>query len=202
MSSYQSARRQRQAEATRRDILMAARRLFAERGYGATTMTEIAAAAGVAVQTIYASCGSKRELVLGLVDLIGEEAGVDEMANALRRAEDPLVVIEFGVRLTRQLNERCGDILGALRSAASLEQEAAAAVDEANRRHRLGAEAGAKRLAQLRALRSGISAPRASAILAALTSFGIWTELTREHGWSFDEAERWIASAASAAVLR
>lgn len=45
--------RKEQAAATRRKIVAAAGSLFAERGYQATTMNEIARAAGVAVQTVH-----------------------------------------------------------------------------------------------------------------------------------------------------
>ena len=112
MSTYKSARRQQQAQATRRDIVRAARELFAERGYSATSMTDIARAAEVAVQTIYASCGSKRELALALVDAIDEEADVAPLSAQLATAQDPRELIALGARLTRQLNERTGDNLG------------------------------------------------------------------------------------------
>lgn len=49
---YDSPRRREQAEATRRDILEAARRLFEAHGYAATTMAAIAAEAGVALKTV------------------------------------------------------------------------------------------------------------------------------------------------------
>src|SRR5450759_4910552 len=56
------SRRRDRAE-TRARMLDAARRLFLERGYAATTILEIAAAAGVAVPTIYWAFGSKRAMV-------------------------------------------------------------------------------------------------------------------------------------------
>ncbi len=60
---YDSVRRQEQAEQTRRDIMAAAGALFREGGYTATSMPAIASAAGVVVETIYRSFGSKAELV-------------------------------------------------------------------------------------------------------------------------------------------
>jgi AcrR family transcriptional regulator len=42
-------------------IIRAARGLFVERGYGNTTLSDVARAAGVAVETIYASSGTKTE---------------------------------------------------------------------------------------------------------------------------------------------
>ena len=59
MNSGRIDRRERMALETRRDIVQAARRLFAERGYAQTSVNDIAAEAGVALQTIYARLGSK-----------------------------------------------------------------------------------------------------------------------------------------------
>src|SRR6185312_16353210 len=50
---YESPRRRAQADATKRDILAAAQRLFERQGYAATTMAAIAAEAGVALKTVY-----------------------------------------------------------------------------------------------------------------------------------------------------
>ena len=60
--------RQREAGAasraeTRRQLIAAARELFSEQGYSATTVTKIARLAGVSLQTLYLACGSKRELL-------------------------------------------------------------------------------------------------------------------------------------------
>src|SRR4051794_6832906 len=56
-------------QASRREILEAAHRLFVERGYVATSIPAIAAEAGVAVQTIYNTVGSKREVLGGVIEL-------------------------------------------------------------------------------------------------------------------------------------
>ena len=53
---------------TKRVILRAARTRFAERGYAGTSVKDIAAEAEVAVQTLYATFGSKSGVLLGLVD--------------------------------------------------------------------------------------------------------------------------------------
>ena len=61
---------------TRRRILDAAGRLFAERGYLGATLAEVAAAAGVSVQTLYNSIGSKATLLKAVYDVT--LAGDDE----------------------------------------------------------------------------------------------------------------------------
>src|SRR6516164_3611385 len=66
---YNSTRRRAQADETRAAIIRVARDLFVERGYGSTTVPDIARAAGVAVETIYASVGTKAELLHRAWDL-------------------------------------------------------------------------------------------------------------------------------------
>src|SRR4029453_6103520 len=56
---YDSRGRQEQAGRSRWAMLQAARRLFLDRGYAATTMPAIAAAAGVSVQRVYKAFGNK-----------------------------------------------------------------------------------------------------------------------------------------------
>ena len=202
MSTYKSERRQQQAQATRRDIVRAARRLFAERGYTATSMTDIARAADVAVQTIYASCGSKRELALALVDAIDEEADVATLGARIASTEDPRELVALGARLTRQLNEQTGDIIAALISAAAAEPAAAAALADGQARHRAGATRLAHKLAELGALRDDITPDQAAALIAALTWQTVYIQLTQEHGWSLDDAEHWISTTLTDTLLR
>ena len=65
--SYRSPRRQEQAAATRRSVLRAARDLFTRDGYATTTVTAVATAAGVSLDTVYASVGRKPELLLEVI---------------------------------------------------------------------------------------------------------------------------------------
>ena len=58
-------------------------------GYAATSVKDIAAQAGVSVQTVYDSVGSKADLVRRLNDLIDVEAGVGEIAMTIPTTTDP-----------------------------------------------------------------------------------------------------------------
>lgn len=60
---YDSSRRQEQARENRRRILQAAHELFVNRGYGQTTIADVAARADVAVETVYAAYRNKATLL-------------------------------------------------------------------------------------------------------------------------------------------
>src|SRR5690349_22973588 len=154
------------ANQTRRDIQHAARALFARQGYAATSVTDIAREAGVAVQTIYSRLGSKQGMLLALIDLIDEEADVTALVTAIHTAESPAHALAAEVRLTRTFQQRCGDIIGALFAAAAIEPELATAVVEARRRHRDGARLAVARIAELGGMRGGLAPERAAALIA------------------------------------
>lgn len=194
-------RREVAAAATRTEVLGAARRLFAENGYAATTINQVADEAGVAVQTVYSSVGSKAALVLALNDLIDAESGVGELAGQVARADDAQAALHLAVRLTRQLNERCGDILRVLLGAEPSDADVAAAVRDGMVRHRAGAELIGGRLATLGALATGVDAEQAATSFAVMTSPASWRQLTTEYGWSFDRGEAWVLSSLSTLLL-
>jgi AcrR family transcriptional regulator len=189
------------AAQTRQDILQTARRLFAARGYVATSVGDIAAEAGVAVQTIYSRLGSKRGMLVALLDLIDEESGMRESAAEITAATRPADALCAEVRLTRRFQERCGDVIGALLAAAAVEPDLADAVAEGQRRHRAGAQFTVERIAELGGLRAGLAREHAQALLSAATTHDAWRELVQAHRLSWDEAEAWLAEALGRAIL-
>src|SRR5437879_2811325 len=108
--------RDRREALTLRVILTAARRLFAERGYARAPIRLIAQEAGVAPQTIYAHFGSKAGVLGGLVDLLDDEAGLPDLMASSARLTDPRELLGLLATASRQIGERCGDILAMLRS--------------------------------------------------------------------------------------
>jgi AcrR family transcriptional regulator len=194
-------RRALQAEQTRRDILQAARRRFAAHGYAATSLKDVAADAGVSVQTLYDSIGSKADLVRRLNDLVDIEANVAEIAATVGTEHDPRVVARIPARVTRRIVERCDDILRAAFSGAEAEPDLAAVVDEGGRRHRAGAAGVAGRLAGLGALRPGLHVDAAATTIAALADYRMALVLVDDHHLTLDELEDWIADATARTVL-
>ena len=179
-------RREQQAAETRRLIIDAARRLFAKQGYGITSIAQIAEEAGVAVPTIYASVGTKLRLLELLNDRIDQDGGVAELVPQLLTCQDAAQMLELQVRLSRQLNERAGDLIAALRSAATVEPGMAGPYAAGMHRHREGMRATARRLSELGALRQGVSEQEAAALLDSLLTPESWATLTTAHDLSWE----------------
>src|SRR4249919_3870808 len=163
--------RQRQAQLTQEEILRAARRLFAERGYTRTSVRDIAQEAGVSAQTVYDSIGSKQALVSRLNDLIDEEAGISAIAKAAMQSGDPHQIAVLSARVTRSILEQCGDIVHALVTGAAAEPDLQVALAEGHRRHVDGAGAAVRLLRKLGALGTSVDAGSATETLAAITDF-------------------------------
>lgn len=185
-------RRERQAAQTRSEILNAARDLFAKQGYAKTSVAQIAEAAGVSVQTIYDSVGSKAAIVGGLNDQFDETGGVSEIAPRLFASQDPREIIRLGTLISRTICERNGPISRLISTSAPAEPELAAFYQEGLRRHREGVKACAAKLAGLKALRKGLSKAQAADVFAALTEPQAIFVFIDGYGWTFDQWHRWI----------
>ncbi|MFN8186229.1 MAG: TetR/AcrR family transcriptional regulator [Gaiellales bacterium] len=196
-----SSRSERMAAQTRADILDAARMLFGRDGYSATSINDIAREAGVSVQTIYARLGSKRGMLVALVDRIDDEVGMAETRPLLEGAKDPAELLEVYVGLTRRFHERCGDVIGALFAAVGAEPDIAAFAEEGRRRHRFGCTVVVQRLETLGGLTSMLTQAVAIAVLTLLTSHESWMELHRQAGLTWDEAEGVLLDLVQGALL-
>jgi AcrR family transcriptional regulator len=200
MAENSPSLRERRAQLTRDEILGAARRLFAERGYARTSVRDIAKAAGVSAQTVYDSVGSKQALVSSLNDLIDTEAGIAALARAAAESEDPGEVAATNARITRSILEHCGDIIHALVTGAAAEPELAAVLAEGQRRHVEGAGRVVAVLRGLDAL-GPIDPDEAVETLAAITDIRFALVVQESYGWSLDRLEGWMAETSRRLLL-
>lgn len=190
--------RDRREAMTLRTILTAARRLFTEHGYARTPIRLIAEQAGIAPQTIYAHFGSKAGVLTGLVDLMDEEAGLEDVVARSQATTDPHELLRLLAAGSRQVRQRCGDILAILSSGAAVDRAIADTQAEGQRRNRLGIEMIIDRIHD-----SGHrTEQRAADIVAALMSAGVHDSLVTDGGWSYDDYENWLATTLANAVLR
>jgi AcrR family transcriptional regulator len=190
-----------QAEQTRLDILRSARTRFSTLGYAATSLKDIAADAGVSVQTLYDSVGSKPQLVRALNDLIDQEAGIGEIAATMMASADPIVLAHGPARVTRRLIERCGDLIRAVNAGAEVEPDLQPLAEEGGRRHREGAAAVAGRLQAMGALRPGLDVPAAATTIAAVTDFRMALILCDDNQMTLDQMEEWMAASLRSLLL-
>jgi AcrR family transcriptional regulator len=195
-------RRDTQAEETRREIIASARRLFATKGYAATTVTAIAERAGVSVQTIYNSVGSKGKIVRHLNDVLDEAGGVQDLSSWIPEATDPRELLDVAITTSRKINESCADIIATIYTAAVAEKELRAVRDESRRRHRAGVGQLTKRLASLDALAADYTADTAADVIAALTDPQVARTFVNDYGWSWDHWQTWTTSSLVALLLR
>lgn len=203
---YVSAVRDEQAALTRRRIREAADSLFLERGYVATSMTDVAKAAGVSRPTVFNVFGSKAALLAEVADvrLAGDDAPLDVLSRPLGRrmlaTEDPAELLRLHARLGAELMERIAPLLTVITAAAATDPEAAAllATQEAGRRSGMGATVD--RLVELGALRAGLSRQRAAESLWLLTGLEPWA-LAQRSGWSRSAYEAWYLTCIRALLL-
>lgn len=205
---YDNRRRLQQARAGQRRVLAAARELLVTHGYAATTMTGIAEAADVSVESVYKAFGSKAALVKRVYDvtLAGDDAPVPiaerpEVAVVFDEP-DPRRKLDHFAALKRLLLERLGPLEGVLFAAArtgdpDLQQFAAIAAAE----RLAGAEQLAHHLQAVGALRPGLDVDRARDLVWALDSPEVHTLLVVERGWTLDDYQAWLAQALGDALL-
>ncbi len=178
---------------TRRRITDAARALFANRGYGATTLREIAGAAGVAVQTVYAVYGSKASILRALRESLVSEPGADAAFRDAILSPGPAEALALFARSIRLRWESGHDIVVIHREAASADPSIRDEVDRVLARRRGGIAELARSLTRT----GGASVDPAVAmpVIDALTMPEVYGELVGVHGWSPDAYEAWLANA-------
>jgi AcrR family transcriptional regulator len=93
--AIQATARRLTAEQRRQQLFAVAMELFAQRGYRATTMDDIAEAAGVTKPLLYQHFSSKRALYLELVDSIAHNL-LEAIGRAVMRADGPRQQVEMG----------------------------------------------------------------------------------------------------------
>jgi len=184
---YNSPVRARQAGATRQAILAAARRLFVEVGYQATTMDSIAIAAEVSVPTVYTTFRSKQGILAALVSGAVAEASIRRLAEETEREADPQRKLRMAAHVMRLALESEAELTDILWQAGSGNEELLAAWRQmhANRHRRLS-----------EVLSPILNAPRSKHFVDVAWALGspeMYRLLVREHGWTPKQFESWLA---------
>jgi AcrR family transcriptional regulator len=204
---YDSSRRQEQARHNRWAVLQAARQLFLERGFAATTMPAIASAAGVSVQTVYKAFGNKARLAKAVFDVA--MAGDDEPVPMLQRASlarardepDPRTKLRLYGEFLAEVAPRHVPVQLVIRDAATSDPEARVVWAELQAERLKGMTLFARALHDDGYLRPGVSTNEARDVLWTCNSAELFQLLVLERGWSPKRYGRWVADALISALL-
>lgn len=198
---YSSPGRAEQAAATRRTILQAAREVFVERGYAAATVPEIARAAGVALDTVYASVGRKPVLFRLLIETA--LSGADDAVAAERRDYVRLIrqaatageKIDIYVAALRPIQERLAPLFVALRDAAGQDAELTALWREIAERRAANMRLFARDLATTGELRADLTLDEVADVVWSTSAPEHYLLLVHDRGWTPERFEGWLADA-------
>jgi AcrR family transcriptional regulator len=200
-------RRARQVAATRARIVEAAGRLFADRGYAATTIDAVAGEADVAVETVYARFKNKRNLLAAYLDvsIVGDAEPVPLLerpdVQAVSAATDQREQVQLLARVMRGVLERNAPVQAALRSAVGADPELDALAAEDDKRRKVTQRAFAEILSSREPLRDGVSIRDATDTISALANPENYAYLTRRRGWTPARYERWLAESLTLLLL-
>jgi AcrR family transcriptional regulator len=195
--SYDSSSRLAAAQRNRRLIVDACRELLLRDGYRMTTLRDVAARAGVSVETIYKMFGGKPQLVKAVYDVAiadGDDlippADRPEMQH-LQSIADPAERIRAHARLVTSIHGRLGGLLTVLaESGAEVEQISQTAESE----RRVVLAGIVDRLADEGFLTTSLSRKQAAEAYWAVSSAAVYVRLVRDRGWQPEEYADWLTS--------
>jgi AcrR family transcriptional regulator len=195
---YRSELRTAQARETRRSIVAAATRLFAEQGYGATTIDAVAEAAGVSRKTVFTAVGGKLDLLKLALDWA--VAGDDQTVALADRAamqrlmdhHDPRVLLQGFADSLGEIGTRVAPLYGALEVAAGMDPAAQELVEASQGWRLADARKVVRRLREMKALTTDVTYQEAVDLVWLAMDPGLFHRLVRVRGWSPRRFKKWL----------
>ena len=191
--------RQARTRLARAAVVAAARALFLERGYAATTIEAISDLSDVPPATVYRLFSSKLGILKELfnVSIAGDDEAVPLEARPHVRAliadRDPRKQLAGFVGISRGIMARTEPVYRILVSAAGSDPDAAALLAELTRQRQQGQGQIAGLLARSGALRPPLRERDAADIIHALMSPEVYRLLVGDRGWPPERYEQWLS---------
>ena len=206
--TYDSSRRQAQANETRRHILEAARKLFIERGYAGATAEAIAAEAGVAAQTIYAIFKNKKRMLVSLMN-VSPATGVEDHTPMAERASVQAVSQERDRRRQLQMFaqvvannlDQVAAVFEVMTEAAKIEPDFNRIVQKLNKQRLEHMTLAVQQIAANGPFRENMDEGYARDTIWTLTSGEVFLLLTRDRGWTKEKYAQWLAETLTRVLL-
>lgn len=165
------------------------------RGYGGTTMESVADDAGVAVQTVYATFGSKRGILLALLDRMAAEADLPRMQAAVDAATGkPRKQLRERLAFTSRFYAAGADLIDIARTVSGVEPDLRAFWHEGEGRRYRATSTLVAEWDAAGALAPGVTARQATDIWWALGGPDVFRLFTVERRWSRKRFQEWLGA--------
>jgi AcrR family transcriptional regulator len=190
--------RQARTRRTRAAVVDAARTLFLERGYAATTIEAISGLSDTPQATVYRLFSSKLGILKAVLDVsvVGDDQAVAMLdrpqVRALVSDEDPKEQLARFAALLREVMARAAPMHRILADAARSDEDAASLLPQLGRQRQEGQRRIARSLARSDALRAGLREREAADVIYALASPEVYGLLVFDRGWSAERYEKWV----------
>ena len=199
-SGNKSGRGQARTRLARRAVVDAARTLFIERGYVATTIEAISERSDVPTATVYRLFASKLGILKALLDT--SIAGDDQPLAVQERSDvaslftepDPHKLLAGFAGVTTAINQRTNDVYLVLMSAAGSDPAAAELLNEIQQQRDQGQSQIARSLSRAHALKPGLRERDAADLIHALMSPEVYRLLVGDRRWTPERYQRWLAT--------
>jgi AcrR family transcriptional regulator len=192
--------RRDRARATRLRITKAAYTLFCDRGYAGTTMSDIAEAAGVAVQTVYFTFHTKGELLSRAYDFAvlgdGEPVPPEKTPWYMKMTDEPDVsaALRDAVDGIGEIMKRATPLDAVVRAGAGSDPDTAAVREFHERWRAQGYGAIVEILSAKSAVRAGLSHERATQLLLLYLGMDVYRVLVLDFGWAHKDWVDWTVA--------
>ncbi len=203
---YDSSRRQEQARQTQRAVLRAAHDLFVAQGYGRTTIADIARAAGVSPETIYATFKNKATLLHRVWDVtVGgddEDVVFHERPEIMAIRNEPDLAKRFMLHaaMSTATARRMAPFVLAVQAAAGADAAAAEMAAEMDRQRYAGMTVMAKEAAATGQL--AVSEQDCCDLIWAMTDGRLWYQLVHTKGWTDVQFAEWLGRMWASVLVR
>lgn len=203
---YDNRHRRQSARTTRARIMQAAKMSFLGRGFGATTIRQVAEDAQVSQETIYKTFGGKAALLKSVYDvsLAGDDDDIPMAqrpeAIAVRDAQSPAAAATAYAELAQLISSRVDPLLRVLLGARDTDRALAEFARTTDQERHVGSSFYVRRWEGTGWLREDITIDHAIDAMWALNSPQTrW--LLLDHGWSHEQYTQWLASLIRRAIL-
>jgi AcrR family transcriptional regulator len=192
--AYRSELREAKAELTRKRILRAARRAFAQSGFDKATIREVADLAGVSSPLIYALFKSKEGLLRALIDAALFGGDYQALVARATAEEDPVELLKTAASITRRIYEAELRHMGVIHRPAILSPGLRRLEQRLEKQRYERQEVVIRRLFDGAAVRSGLGYVEARDILWSLTCRELYRLLVLERKWTAHDYEQWLGT--------